>query len=116
MESMACFCCVVFGAPSKVGKLVDLSGFGPLIFATLFPQRGQLQVLGIDANNLKSDIASSSVSDDNRETLKPGQLSSIELESRQKLWRWLLLAGLACLLLESVLASIIQRTQVGSEA
>lgn len=78
--------------------------------------RGQLQVLGIDANNLKSDIASSAISDDNDETLNPGQLSSTELESRQKLWRWLLLAGLACLLVESVLASIIQRRQVGSEA
>ena len=39
------------------------------------------------------------------------QLDATELESRQKFWRWLLLAGLCCLILESIVAYTLEKRQ-----
>jgi hypothetical protein len=39
------------------------------------------------------------------------QLDSAELESRQKFWRWLLLAGMGCLALEAVVGFRLERRQ-----
>ncbi|MEZ6059329.1 MAG: BatA domain-containing protein [Planctomycetaceae bacterium] len=66
---------------------------------------GQLQVLGVTSDNLESDVAPDQTTGDN---ISPGQLSVSELERRQKWWRWFLLAGLGCLMLESILAAFIE--------
>lgn len=69
---------------------------------------GQLQVLGIGVESeLESD--SGATSSDDEATV--GQLSASDLEEKQKWWRWLLLAGLGCLVLESLWASAIERRQ-----
>lgn len=69
---------------------------------------GQLQVLGI---GVKSSDASVSGENDSEDGAADGQLSASELEEQQKWWRWLLLAGLGCLLLESLWASVIEKRQ-----
>lgn len=74
---------------------------------------GQLQVMGVDPDNVKSDVAPEQTEDDNTTI---NQLSVSELESQQKLWRWFLLSGLACLGLESVVAAAVGRRQQESEA
>jgi hypothetical protein len=67
---------------------------------------GQLQVLGIGVDSpvegQLDDVAATDVA-------KAGQLNASALEKKQKWWRWLLLAGLGCLLLESLWASAIER-------
>ncbi len=66
---------------------------------------GQLQALGMSA-----DIASVTSSMAEAKTpAEESQLDARELESRQKFWRWLLVAGLACLIVESLYASWIER-------
>ena len=68
---------------------------------------GQLQAIG-----LSSDVAS--VKTTNAALIDPSaaaQLDASELESRQKFWRWLLLAGLSCLVLEALLSFGIERRQ-----
>lgn len=65
--------------------------------------RGQLQALGIGVTPSESG----SVAGD--EVL--GQLKIREVEDRQKYWRWMLLAGLACLLGESIWATLLERRQ-----
>jgi hypothetical protein len=66
---------------------------------------GQLQAMGLSA-----DVAAvTPVSDEQTPAKKAAQLDASELESQQKFWRWLLLAGLACLALESVVASTIEK-------
>ena len=48
---------------------------------------------------------------------KPEMLHKAELEARQKLWRWLIVAALAVLLVETWLAGwITRRTAVPAEA
>lgn len=69
---------------------------------------GQLQVLGI---GVESSDASASVENESEDDAADGQLSASELEEQQKWWRWLLLAGLGCLLLESLWASVIEKRQ-----
>lgn len=70
---------------------------------------GQLEALGIGVISTGED---QEIMDEEQKA----KLSSSELENRQKIWRWMLLAGLACLLLESIWAATIQRRQaVASE-
>ena len=66
---------------------------------------GQLQVLGI---GVESGADESGGSDTINEQIAKGQLSASELEEKQKWWRWLLLAGLGCLVLESLWASVLE--------
>ena len=75
---------------------------------------GQLQVLGI---GVESDVEAQLETDNSSadETTR-GQLSANDLERKQKWWRWLLLAGLGCLVLESLWASAIERRQTAEAA
>ena len=68
---------------------------------------GQLQALGVQADAMDTLVADSRPLD----PVAASQLTSGELESRQKLWRWLLLAGLGCLMLETLIAGGIERRQ-----
>ena len=70
---------------------------------------GQLQVLGIGVES--DDEAQLETDDSLTEETATGQLSANDLERKQKWWRWLLLAGLGCLVLESLWASAIERRQ-----
>jgi len=74
---------------------------------------GQLQVLGIGVETI--DDAQSDSNNGTDET-KSKQLSATDLEKKQQWWRWLLLAGLGCLLVESIWASMIQRRQTEATA
>lgn len=71
---------------------------------------GQLQALGLPAE-LPPDAVADSAAADSSDKLTADQLNSSELESRQKFWRWLLLAGLACLLLETLWAGRLERVR-----
>ena len=67
---------------------------------------GQLQTLGMSSDVAATEAAAA------RDKADPGnaaQLDARELESQQKFWRWLLIAGLACLALEGVFAFLIER-------
>ncbi len=75
---------------------------------------GQLQVLGIGVEP-DPEKSLDETSDVNEEVVK-GQLSSSELERKQKWWRWLLLAGMGCLLAESLWAAAIERQRSASAA
>lgn len=71
---------------------------------------GQLQALGMapDVAVVRSDKLNSN---------RPGnktELDAQELESQQKYWRYLLLAGMACLLLESIVAAFSERRQTAA--
>ena len=66
---------------------------------------GQLQALGIGVTEGSGGDA---VVDD----AATAKLKTSELESRQKYWRWMLLAGLGCLFAESVWATLLERRQV----
>ena len=66
---------------------------------------GQLQALRI---GVESNLPGSQA-DDSQDETDPGQLSAGELEDRQKWWRRMLLAGLACLALEAVWARRLER-------
>lgn len=68
---------------------------------------GQLQALGLPAVVRESEFPES----EEENVHRASQLNSAELESRQKLWRWLLLAGLGCLMLEAVIAGGLERRQ-----
>ena len=74
---------------------------------------GQLQVLGI---GVESNNDGQSEPDDATDETKAGQLSASDLEKKQKWWRWLLLAGLGCLVVESIWASLIERRQAAEVA
>ena len=68
---------------------------------------GQLQALG-----MSPDIAI--VHNAPQEAVDPAhaaQLDAAELESRQRLWRWLLLAGLGCLALEGAVSFVLEKRQ-----
>lgn len=67
---------------------------------------GQLQALG-----MSSDVAAAvqTAAGEKTDTETTDQLDARELESQQKFWRWLLLAGLSCLGLEGILAFLIER-------
>ncbi|MCR9199038.1 MAG: BatA domain-containing protein [Planctomycetaceae bacterium] len=66
---------------------------------------GQLQALRI---GVESNLPGSEATDSEDETAT-GQLSANELEDRQKWWRRMLLAGLACLALEAVWARRLEQ-------
>lgn len=66
---------------------------------------GQLQALGIGVDSSLADGPTGADSDES----ETGQLSASELEDRQKWWRRMLLAGLACLALEAVWARRLER-------
>lgn len=71
---------------------------------------GQLQALG-----LAPDVAVVRTDEPDRQTAEnSAELDAQELESRQKYWRFLLLAGMACLLLESILAAFSERRQASA--
>jgi hypothetical protein len=75
---------------------------------------GQLQVLGI---GVESDVeAQLETEKSSADETTSGQLSANDLERKQKWWRWLLLAGLGCLVLESLWASAIERRQTTEAA
>ncbi|MCA9060171.1 MAG: BatA domain-containing protein [Planctomycetaceae bacterium] len=67
---------------------------------------GQLEALQLIENVKSANEQSSEVDGTVRE-----QLASEELESRQQWWRWLMLAGLLCLVAESLLASGLEGRQ-----
>ena len=68
---------------------------------------GQLQALGMSPEIAKVRDASQP-SDD---PALAAQLDAVELESRQKFWRWLLLAGLGCLALEGLVSYALEKRQ-----
>ena len=45
-----------------------------------------------------------------RAPLDPAQAQAVEIESRQKLWRWLIVVALVVLLFETLLAGKLTRT------
>lgn len=65
---------------------------------------GQLQALGIG-------VTAEGSGDAVLDAVEVSKLKTSELENRQKFWRWMLLAGLACLLVESIWASVLERRQ-----
>jgi hypothetical protein len=68
---------------------------------------GQLQAMG-----LAPDVALVSTDDKSQQpAVNAAELDAQELESQQKYWRYLLLAGMACLLLESLLAAFFEKQQ-----
>ncbi|MFM8475527.1 MAG: BatA domain-containing protein [Planctomycetaceae bacterium] len=68
---------------------------------------GQLQALGLPAELAEIRGGAAPRNDAQNAT----QQDSAELESRQKLWRWFILAGLCCLVLESSLAAFLERRE-----
>jgi len=68
---------------------------------------GLLQALG-----MSPDIAAVSGSDQTTaEPAAAAKLDASELESRQKFWRWMLLAGLCCLALEAIVSFTLEQRQ-----
>ena len=68
---------------------------------------GQLQALG-----MSPDIAIvRDASQPSEDPALAAQLDAAELESRQKFWRWLLLAGLGCLALEGIVSYALEKRQ-----
>lgn len=65
---------------------------------------GQLEALGIGVTLTGGDRE---IPDEEQ----LAKLNSSELENRQKIWRWMLLAGLGCLFIESVWAAALERRQ-----
>jgi hypothetical protein len=72
---------------------------------------GQLQLLGVGVESVAAPNVD--VGDADREKSN-GQLSANDLEEKQKWWRWLLLAGLGCLAVESLWASAIEKRQLAN--
>ena len=73
---------------------------------------GQLQAIG-----LSPEVASVKVTDAALiDPAEAAQLDASELESRQKFWRWLLLAGLGCLAMEAMLSYVLERRQQALES
>ena len=68
----------------------------------------QLERLGVPISNQRTPDAV-------RETERKAVLQSSEAESRQKLWRWLSVAALAVLLIESALAGWTARRSIPME-
>ncbi len=67
---------------------------------------GQLQALGLNAEVQGDETVAAGP-----ELKDASQLNVEELETRQKYWKWLLLAGMICLALESLLAQRIESRQ-----
>ncbi|APZ95779.1 BatA domain-containing protein [Fuerstiella marisgermanici] len=84
-----------------------IAGLGAAESRTEMLPIGQLQVLGIGVEPASGEQLAMNAGDS--DDAPPGQLSANELEKQQKWWRWLLLSGLGCLLLESLWASAIER-------
>lgn len=70
---------------------------------------GQLQALGLNAGI--RDSAAGQQQNPAEAAEDASQLNAEELESRQKYWKWLLLAGMMCLMLEGVLARVSENRQ-----
>jgi len=68
---------------------------------------GQLQALGLPAELAQVSGAAAQ----QNTSSNSAQQDSAELEARQKLWRWFILAGLCCLVLESGLAAFLERRE-----
>ena len=68
---------------------------------------GQLQALGMSPDIAKVRDAAQPSDDPDL----AAQLDAAELESRQKFWRWLLLAGLGCLALEGIVSYVLEKRQ-----
>jgi hypothetical protein len=86
-----------------------IAGLSALESRTEMLPIGQLQALGVGVT--RGDAASGSQDSADAEAMVAGQLSASELEKKQKWWRWLLLSGLGCLVLESLWAAAIERRQ-----
>lgn len=67
---------------------------------------GQLQAMGMSSEIAKVRSPGANLDDPARES----QLDAVELESQQKYWRWLLIAGMGLLVLEGIVSSRIERT------
>ncbi len=67
---------------------------------------GQLQAMGMSSSVASVKDTTSSV-----DPASAAQLDAGELESQQKFWRWLLLAGLAFLALEAIVSFMLERRQ-----
>ncbi len=99
---------VLSGKTSESDRILDMiAGLSPSETRTDPLPVGQLQALGLQAA-VADEVLSEASSED---ADLAGQLNSMELESRQKFWRWLLIAGLGCLLLEALIAGGIERRQ-----
>lgn len=68
---------------------------------------GQLYGLGLAADETPTEIGEVNIN--SRQSL---QASAAELEDQQKYWRWFLVAGLSCLVVEALLAAVIHRRQL----
>lgn len=86
-----------------------IAGLGALESRTEMLPIGQLQALGVGVTS--GDAASEREDNADEDAATAGQLSASELEKKQKWWRWLLLSGLGCLVLESLWAAAIERRQ-----
>lgn len=65
---------------------------------------GQLQALG-----MSPDIAVVRNTSGQPDATRTAQLDAAELEAGQKFWRWLLLAGLGCLALDSIVSFVLEQ-------
>jgi len=71
---------------------------------------GQLQALG-----MAPDVAVVRTNDIEKQAADgSAEMDAQELESQQKYWRYLLLAGMACLMLESAMAAAAERSQAAA--
>ena len=68
---------------------------------------GQLQALG-----MSPDIAVVRNTSGHSDPPRTAQLDAAELEAGQKFWRWLLLAGLGCLALDSVVSFVLENRRL----
>jgi len=67
---------------------------------------GQLYALGLTGNDTSTSTDNSVL-----QASVSRQATAAQLESRQKYWRWFLLAGLGCLVVEALLGAVIHRRQ-----
>ncbi|MEZ6041762.1 MAG: BatA domain-containing protein [Planctomycetaceae bacterium] len=100
-------------APERASEVISMIVGLPLTESRTDPlPLGQLQALGLEADASDGTLLSAGdTANDEFDPVAASQLTSSELESRQKLWRWLLLAGLGCLMLESLVSGGIERRQ-----
>ncbi len=68
---------------------------------------GQLQALGMSPDIAAVGGSSQAATD----PAAAAKLDASELESRQKFWRWMLLAGLCCLVLEALVSFTLEQRQ-----
>lgn len=94
-----------------------ISGASAKRFAVnLDPAESRTSPLAVDElERLGAPISHQRTPDVTRETERKAVLQSAEAESRQKLWRWLIVAALAVLLMESALAGWTARRSISAE-